>query len=75
VQRQYVEAFTSLLAVLMSRDLQNGHASGATVAGADWGEVYTYCQSRQCVPRCLSQTEHMNTATKPSDSRAQVLLP
>ena len=41
MQRQYVETFISLLVVLTSRDLQNGHASGATVAAVDSGEVYT----------------------------------
>jgi CRP-like cAMP-binding protein len=41
VQRQYVETFTSLLVVVISREWQNGHASGA-VASVDLGWLYTW---------------------------------
>ena len=42
VHRQYVETLTALLVVVMSRKLQNGHASGATVGSVDLGWVYTW---------------------------------
>jgi hypothetical protein len=42
VHRQYVETLTVLLVVVTSRELQNGHASGATVGSVDWGWVYTW---------------------------------
>lgn len=45
MQRQYVETLTSLLVVLRSRELQNGHASGATVACVDSGLVYRWAPS------------------------------
>jgi hypothetical protein len=41
VQRQYVEAFTALLLVVTLGELQNGHASGATVASVESGWMYT----------------------------------
>ena len=41
MQRQYVDTVTSLLVVLTSSDLQNGHPSGATAVNADLGGVYT----------------------------------
>jgi hypothetical protein len=34
VQRQYVETSTALLVVVMSAELQNGHAVGATLVSA-----------------------------------------
>ena len=41
VHRQYVETLPALLVVVTSRELQNGHGSGETVALVDWGWVYT----------------------------------
>ena len=36
MQRQYVETFMVLLVVVISADLQNGQAFGATMASVDW---------------------------------------
>lgn len=41
MQRQYVEAFTSLLVVVTSRELQNGQATRSEVAEVDCNGVYT----------------------------------
>jgi hypothetical protein len=41
VQRQYVDALTSLLVVVTSRELQNGHGSSDTVVLVGCGWVYT----------------------------------
>jgi hypothetical protein len=41
VQRQYVDALTSLLVVVTLRELQNGHGSSETVVLVDCGWVYT----------------------------------
>ena len=40
VQRQYVDAFTSLLVVFTSRDLQNGQVTGSAAVPVDAGLVY-----------------------------------
>jgi len=42
VQRQYVEALTALLVVMTSRELQNGHAAGATAGSVDGSRLYTW---------------------------------